>query len=365
MKFLNHIIAVLVFATLLSACKDKVVKEKSEVIRPVRYELVRKMNAQKVLTFNGVAEAGDKIELSFRSGGILTRLNVKRGQKVKKGDLLARLDNVQANLAYDQSVSALSAAQSAMNTSKSNLQRSKALYEKGSQSLSDYENAKNSFQGALDQFESAKRDKELKKSQISYGYIYAPKNGVVADKNGSINEYITSGQVVVVLNAGTDMQVNVGIPGSIINEVKLGMQTGLMFSSLESKNFEGIVIEISPMVNVNAATFPVKIEITDPTKEIRSGMIVDVIFTFGDRDTTKVSPLIIPVISVGEDGNGNFVFVIEQSDSSNVGIAKKHTIELGEITNLGFIVKTGLKEGDKIATAGLQSLLDGQKVKLQ
>ena len=67
---------------------------------------------------------------------------------------------------------------------------------------------------------------------------------------------------------------------------------------------------------------------------------------------------------MGEDSNGNFVFIIEKQDD-NIGIVKKHTISLGELTNEGFVVQKGLENGQLIATAGLQTLLDGQKVKLQ
>ena len=363
MKFKNHTILTLVITLLFSSCNDKVEK-KEEVIRPVRYEIIGRSNALKIRTFSGVATAGNEIELSFRSNGIITKLNVNVGQRVKKGDLIARLDNVQANLVYEQAVSALNASQSAMNTAKSSLERSKALYEKGSHSVSDYENAKNSFQSALDQHESAKRNKEIKQTQINYGFIYAPKDGIVAVKNGSLNENVNAGQVIVVLNAGKEIQIEVGLPGNVINKVQIGMQTEISFSALESDSFKGNVIEVAPIVNANASTFPVKVDIINPVATIKPGMVAEVTFTFGGAKNSESNSLIVPVKSVGEDGDGNFVFIIESSDNK-VGIAKKQKVTLGELTNEGFIIKSGLVEGQKIATAGLQTLLDGQKVKLQ
>jgi len=119
--FKNTTIAIAAIAMLLS-CKEEV-KEKAEVLRPVNYQEVGTANAQKIRSFSGVAKAGDEIELSFRSNGIMTTFNAKAGQQVKKGDLIAKLDNVQANLAYEQSVSALNSANSAMKTAKSALDR--------------------------------------------------------------------------------------------------------------------------------------------------------------------------------------------------------------------------------------------------
>ncbi len=363
MKYINHIILSLIITIAFSSCKQKT-EEKKEVIRPVRYEVISKGNTQKNRTFSGVASAGNEIELSFRSSGVIAILKVKVGQRVKKGDLLLKLDNVQANLAYEQSISALNSAKSEMNTAKSSLERSKALYEKGSQSLSDYETAKNSFQNALDSYESAKRKKDIGQSQINYGYIYAPKSGVIAVVNTSLNETVSSGQTMAILNAGDEVNVIVGIPESVINNIAIGMPIDINFTSLSEGDFNGSIIEIAPNVNSQTSTFPVKIDISNPSSAIKPGMVANVTFTFGPADNTQSNFMIIPVKSVGEDGNGNYVFVIESEDDK-VGIAKKQTITLGELTNAGFVVKSGLAEGQKIATAGLQTLLDGQKVKLQ
>ncbi len=363
MKYLNYLIFSLIIIVSLSSCQEKK-EEKKEILRPAKYELVRKTNSLQIRNFSGVASASEAVELSFRSSGVVTQLNAKTGKKVKKGDLLMKLDNVQAQLTYQQSLSALNSAKSAMNTAKSSLKRSKALYEKGSYSLSDYESAKNSFQSALDKFESSKRKKEIDEANISYGYIYAPKSGVIADVNIRLNEVVSSGQVVAILNAGENVDVVVGLPESVINKVSMGMSTQVTFSSLEGQEFLGQIIQISPIVDNQSSTFPIKIDIVKPISSIKPGMVANVKFTFGSKEQSNTDMLIVPVKAVGEDGDGTFVFLVNSEDGKK-GVAKKQHISLGELTNDGFLVKEGLEEGQLIATAGLQTLLDGQKVKLQ
>ncbi len=363
MKFTKYIIPVFAFLLLLTSCKEKV-EEKEVVLKPVKYQVVGTSDGQRVRTFSGSVKAGDEIELSFRANGIITELNIKVGQLVKKGGVLARLDNVQANLAYEQAKSAVNAAQSAMNTAKSSLDRIKSLFEKGSNSLSDYEKAKNSYQSALDQFESAKRNKSIQASQIEYGIIRAPKSGIIASKNVDLNEHTSAGNTIAVLNAGKGINIVVGLPENIINKVKVGMETDLGFSAINDKNLKGRVIEVSPVVDANTSVYPVKMEIIDATDAIKPGMTASVTFNFGKKNAVKDNTLVIPVKAVGEDGKGNYVFLIESTDGK-VGTVKKHPIKIGELTASGFKVESGLSAGDKIATAGLQSLLDGQKVKLQ
>lgn len=362
MRVFNYSILTLLMIFSFGSCKQKE-EQKEKVLRPVKYQVVGTMDAQKIRSFSGVARAGDEIELSFRSNGIITTLNARVGQKVKKGDLIAKLDNVQANLSYEQSVSALNTANSSMKTAKSSLERVKSLYEKGGQSLSDYEAVKNSYQSALDQYESAKRNKSIQQSQINYGYIYAPKDGIIAVKNNEPNENVSAGQVIAVLNAGEQINIMVGLPENVINKVEPGMEVIIVFSAMEER-FKGSVIEIAPVVDASSATYPVKIDITNPTNAVKPGMSASVTFNFGNTKSEADHALVVPVKAVGEDGDGNFVFVIESSDNKT-GQIKKQRIEIGELTSDGFKIKSGLSSGQKIATAGLQTLLDGQKVRLQ
>ena len=359
-KNLFKIIAVLILLNSYS-CKETV-EEKPEVLRPVKYEVVGTANALAARTFSGIAKAGDEIQLSFRTNGIITKYEVSTGDLVKKGDLIARLDNVQASLAYEQSVTAVNTAQSGMNTAKSSLDRVKSLYEKGSSSLSEYEQARNAYQSASDQYQSALRNKSIQQTQIEYGFIRAPKDGTIVQTFGAINETVSPGQVIAVLNAGNDINVSVGLPENIINKITMGMLAALSFSAIDGNTFQGTVIEISPVLDPNTVTYPVKIEINNLTDAVKSGMAASVLFELQQSEANNT--LVIPLKSVGEDGEGNYVFLIESEDGETA-IVKRQTIEIGPLTEAGFEVVSGLQAGDKIATAGLQSLLDGQKVRLQ
>ena len=129
---------------LLAACGGKE-EPKQKVLRPVVFQVVSKQGAANQRTFNGTAQTDKVINLSFRNNGIITAFNMDLGQRVRKGQLLARLDNVQARLAYEQAVAQLNSSESQMKTAKLSYDRTRSLYEKGSASLSDFENAKRSW----------------------------------------------------------------------------------------------------------------------------------------------------------------------------------------------------------------------------
>ena len=361
MKFISKLSLFTALAGLLLSCGSEQKKEE-KFLRPVKYQEVGFLGGERVRTFSGTARTDKIINLSFRSSGIITQFDMKLGQRVKKGQLLGKLDNVQSRLAYEQSITQLNSAASQMNTSKLNLNRIRSLYEKGSTSLSDFEAAKNSFKNAEESYKSAKRGVEIQQDQINYGYIYAPEDGIIASISAEVDENIQAGSSVAILNSGTDMEISLGLPESVINGVQEGMEVAVDFSSIPDQTFKAKVTEVAPAVDANTATYPVRVTVVNPSDEIKSGMAANVAFDFGNHEIDE-SRLVVPAHAVGEDSNGRFVFLIEEEGA--ITKVRKQAIEIGSLASDGFEITSGLSKGQKIATAGLQTLLDGQEVKLQ
>ncbi|WP_243398952.1 efflux RND transporter periplasmic adaptor subunit [Hanstruepera neustonica] len=351
----------MLFLTILIMACGKKEETKAEVLRPVKYTEVTYSGGEKVRNFSGTAKTEKIINLSFRNTGIIVMLDMKLGQQVKKGDLLAQLDNVQARLNYESALESKNSAESQMNTAKLSLNRVRTLYEKGSASLSDYEAAKNSYRTAVASFESAKRSVSIQAEQIKFGYLYAPENGSIASVVAEVDENVSPGQIIGVLNAGTAIEIALGLPESVINNVNKGMKVKVSFTAIPNKQFDATVSEVAPALDQNTSTYPIRVTINDNDEAIKSGMAANVMFEFGMEDQVK-RELVIPAVSVGEDGESRFVFVIEENQDKH--IVKRQPVTLGALTSEGFLVTSGLEAGQKIATAGLQTLLDGQQVKL-
>ena len=357
MKNRIRLFLLIVVITVLSCGKDE--KKDKKIIRPVKYQEIKLKTSGKSLTFSGTARTDKVINLSFRTSGIVTEHNLKIGQEVKKSDLLAKLDNVQSRLSYERAVSALNSAESQLNTAKLSFNRIRSLYEKGSASLSDFEAAKNSYKTAQESFESSKRGVDIEMEQVRYGYLYAPDNGIISAVYIELDENVSPGQTVAVLNAGTDMEVLLGIPESVINRVKQAMEVSIRLTALQEKEFIGKVSEVSPAVDANSATYPVRVVFTNPSEEVKSGMAASVKFYFNENEESG-EKLIVPAHAVGEDSNGRYVFIIKKNNDTT--IVKKQKVTIGELTAEGFEIMGGLKPNQKIVTAGLQTLLDGQEV---
>ncbi len=359
-KSLSRTVACACFAVAAVACSEAA-PEAEPVLRPVAYEEVGYTRGDRMRVFAGVAETDQSIELSFRANGIISRLDVRVGQRVRQGQLLAQLDNVEARLAYEQALSSLNGANSQRTTAKLAFGRVRSLYEKGSSSLSDFESAKDALRSAEASYESAERSVDIQKEQIGYGYIHAPQSGTIAVVAAEVNENVSPGQAVAVLNAGREMEIAVGLPESVINEVRTDMDVEVTFPALSGRTFAGRVTEVSPSIDSAATTYPVRVRLAEPSDGVRSGMAANVAFDLNHHEGAGGS-LVVPAKAVGEDGNGRFVFVVEESGPA--ATVRKQVVRVGALTAEGFEILTGLEAGQKIATAGLQTLLDGQEVQL-
>jgi RND family efflux transporter MFP subunit len=350
----------LIAIALIFACSSNQKKEEKKIYKPVKFSYVQLSDGVQTKVFNGVSQSGQESKLSFRTNGLITYLKVKTGNRVKAGQLLARVDDKDVRLSFEKAKSALLSAEIQMQTAKSSFNRTKKLYASNNVSLSDYEKAKNGFANAQSGYQNALRTLDLQKSQLEYTKIIAPTNGIVTAVNAELNEFAGAGNPIIVISAqDKDIEINVGVPEVYISKINLGDKLEVKFTSLPNKKYKGVVTEIG-YSSAGSATYPVIVRLTNQTKEVRLGMPANVEFKFGNK--TKDVKITVPVKAVGEDQNGNFVFVLTKKDDHYV--AQKAQIKLGALLPEGFQVLEGVKENDIVAIAGVRTLFTGMEVKL-
>ncbi len=357
----------------LTACGGE--DEEQRVLRPVRYGKISQTGIGDPHTFSGTSRSSKEANLSFRVAGVVQNIQVKVGDEVQAGTLVAQLDATDYRVQLQQALADLKHAQTQINSSKaqlvssqSNYQRVEKLYENNSLPLSDFEQAKTNYEAAQSQYEAAlaqvaaaQQRVESAQNQVSYAQLTAPFFGVVTEKMVEENEIVNSGTPVLTLNTEGQPEVEVGIPEAFISKIKNGQKVDIRFSTLSGQNFKGVVSEVG-FSSDGSTTYPVRVQIMNPSEEIRPGMAANVTFYFQPKSTSK-SLLMAPVQAVAEGANqSRYVFLLKKEKDHY--LVKKQAIEVGELLPSGFEVKKGLKEGDLVATAGLKSLLDGMQVRL-
>ncbi|MEO0788010.1 MAG: efflux RND transporter periplasmic adaptor subunit [Bacteroidota bacterium] len=360
---------------MLSTCGSSNTETTTEpLLRPVRYATIDQAGSLNAYSLSGVAQADQQSNISFRVGGSIRNLNVKLGDRVRRGQLIATLDPVDYSISRDQAAASeqgananLVSAENQLANARSNYRRIEQLYENNSVPLSDFEQAKLNLESAESNYEavqssliSATRQLEAARNQVSYTQLKAPFSGVISAVHVEVNELVNTGTPIVTLSSVENLEVSVGVPENMISQISNGLEVQVDFSVLPGEVFNGSVRELSYIAGT-ATTYPAIIRLEEDDDRIRPGMAANVRLPNGE--VVDQETLICPVQAVGENSDGNFVFILEAQTDGGYR-AMRRTVELAGLTEEGFLLKSGLEKGDLVATAGLKSLLDGMPIML-
>ena len=334
--------------------------EVPEILRPVRYEAVYATGGNRSRIFSGVARAGIESRLSFKVSGTIDKLPVKVGDRVKENQLIAELDPSDYRLQRQQAQASLESARATERNASANYDRVTRLYENRSVSLNELDAARASFESARAQVQALQKQLQLAQLQVGYTKLKAPVAGAIADVLVEINENVGSGQSVVKLTSGSQMEVSVAIPGVLISQVREGQNVSVSSDAMPNANYPAKVVEVGVASSESSTTFPVTVRLVQEDTGLKSGMSTEVKFDFDSAG--NLERMIVPPFSVLEDGNGQFVFTLEASDETGVGIVKRKSVTIGNLVETGLIITDGLKDGDRLITAGVSKLRDGQRV---
>ncbi len=331
--------------------------------RAVRSTVVESAKATRSRTFSGTSRASQQSRLSFKVAGTVTELPVRPGDRLRKGQLVARIDPFQYELEVERAEADLLRARAAERNAQATYERTKELYADNNASRGDLDSARANAESAEAQTRAAEKMVELSRLQVSYTALRAKEDCSVASVDAEVNENVGTGATVATVNCGDTIEVEVAIPESLIGQITEGMQTSLHFAALPKETFTGTVTEVG-VATGGGATFPVKIEVDGGHSELRTGLAAEARFDFAQ----PAGVLTVPLSAVIQGTGGTFVFIAEPLGDSegreSLARVAKRSVQVGELTADGLEVVSGLAPGERVITAGVASIYDGLEVRL-
>lgn len=330
---------------LLTACHDdpQQLKEKllggpaEERIIPVGVQVIDEVSGIVNNTYPGYLEEGQSVEMAFKYGGTLQQLNVKQGNRVRKGQTLARVSSPQMESTQRSAQATLEQAQDAYD-------RLKKVHDNGS--LPEIK-----WREMVANLEKAQSAMDLANAMLADNTITAPFDGTIAAVNAEIGENITPLKPVIRIINTNGMAVKITVPENEIAKVQVGDTAEVVIPALGDKRLNGKVIEKSMTASLLTHSYPVKVLIEQPDKELTPGMIGKVVLK---GDVSK--GIIIPANAILINQEGKFVWVAEN------GRATRRKITLAGYSGNGVIVSEGLKTGDVVIVEGYQKVSEGMRV---
>jgi multidrug efflux system membrane fusion protein len=362
-RYVAYILFLFVPLLLVNGCGKK--EEPEEVIRSIKWIKVAETTAKQVRMISGTTKPVDQTALSFAVAGTVEKVEVKLGEEVEKGQVLAELDRQPFVLAVKDAEAGLAKAQAIVVERRANYERYVALYESNNASKAELDEARASFDSAKSQVNAAQAQLGLARRDLRKTKLRSPFNGTISVKEIEPYMELPVGKAVFGLDGEeSGYEVSAAVPDSLLINLSVGDEAEVIFPTLNNRTVRGVITELGSRSRA-ASTYPVTVQLQEQYDDFRSGMSVEVAFEFIPESETGEpieTGLAVPLaaILVGE-GKTQFVFIYDEQSST----VKKTQIKPLNLRENDVLVEPGtLKAGDIIATAGVQFLTDGQKVNL-
>ncbi|MCB0462233.1 MAG: efflux RND transporter periplasmic adaptor subunit [Flavobacteriaceae bacterium] len=300
-----------------------------------------------MLEIQGNVTTKNLLVITPEYNGILTNVYVKEGQKVNKGQILAKIDD--GGLSQQ-----LAQLQIQADLGKTTFERQKRLWEQSIGSEIQYLQAKSTYESQVEAVNQLKQ-------QIAKTTVRAPFSGTIDDVLTEQGSVVGAGQTplmrIVNLN---NMYIETDVPESYISDVIKGKHVIVEFPVL-GKTIETEIRQAGDYINPANRTFKVEVGIPNSDKSIKPNLTAKLKI----NDYTNEKALLVPQSIISENAEGEqYVYVVNNKNSEEEGVASKTIIKTGKTQGDVIEVLEGIANGDEIIQEGARSVKDGQTVKV-
>jgi RND family efflux transporter MFP subunit len=275
-------------------------------------------------------------------GGQVKELFVKLGDKVKKGQLLMKLEDgiVQQNIKQ---------VENQLSFAKNIFSRQENLWKDGIGTEIQFLSAKNNV-------ESLEKQLSIVKEQLSTTNVISEVSGIVDNVTIRVGEtFVGSPMAGITIVNPTSMKAMVDVPENYVSKVRKGMPVIVTVPDI-NQSFNSQISLVSESINVTSRSFIAESKL--PSSAIIKPNQVAIIKLL---DHESKNTIVVPVETVQTDEKGKFVYILSEENGKT--IARKKSIQIGEFYDELIEVKSGLDAGDKIVSKGFQGLYEGQLIK--
>jgi membrane fusion protein, multidrug efflux system len=298
--------------------------------------------------------------MSFRVPGKLIERKVRIGAAVKKGEIVARLDPIDAERQAASAKATLEGAEHRLLFAKQQLDRDSAQSEQNLIAANQLEQTQDAYSAAQAGREQAAAQWVVARNNLEYNTLVADHDGVITSENADTGQVVSAGQAVYGLAWSGDIDVTLDAAASDLGRIAVGQAASVTFPELPGRDFDAHVREITPAADPQSRTYRVKLTLAQPGQVVRLGMTGD----------ATLSPVVVPggaaaegsftlsTTAIFHQGNSPAVWVISEGNS---------TLELRPVTVRSYsdhstVVTGGLKDGETVVLAGVHTVYAGERV---
>ena len=337
-------------------------EEKKDYIQ-VKVMKVKKEDFIDKYTVMGSIKGAIENDMRFEIEGQLARYNYREGDKIEKGKNISVLDPKDALTKADYAQSKYNSEKAAFASARERYKVYEDLFNMKALSESKLYEAKFEIQAAEARVKAALSELELAQSNLKKTNLAAPSDGILAQIIIKPGEYITTQDVVFkfISDQGTNFEVD--IPEKDLHRLAVGQKVRILSDSYSDREFDGILTEISPVVDLRTRTSKVKVNVENVSGMLRSGMFARGIIYLKELQNV----VLVPSDSVISLNNATFLVPVVMPDSRapGEGIIQMRPCVIGDKVSDKTVILEGLNIGEFVVSETQGQLSDGIQVKFQ
>lgn len=324
---------------LLAACgQQKPEEKKEEAAVPVETAKVTVGPIDAAYRGTATLEAEDEATVLAKTGGVIEHVLAEEGQRVKAGQVLARLETDRLKLEAAR-------ARAEADKARENFERNTRIYEKNLISKDLYDQsrfARDAAKAAYDLAALTLRESELR----------APISGVISTRYIKVGNAIQPNSAAFKITQMDTLHAHIYVPERDIHKLAPKQSATLTVDAWPDKAFRGAILRVNPVVDASTGTVKVTVAMTGSQRELKPGMFGRVEILYDRRDAATL----VPKDAVLTEDAAQSVFVVNDSK------AQRRSIKVGYSDSYNYEVLDGLKSGDQVVTTGQANLKDDARV---
>jgi RND family efflux transporter MFP subunit len=343
----------LTIALMTSGCFKSAVKDPR--LQPPRVEVFKAEAAgSNRSTFTGIVEARVQSDLGFRVGGKILERSVNVGQRVQKGQVLMRLDDMDLKLSFAAQQANVEAARAKYIQANADEARYAGLVKSGAVSRQEYDQARAARDSAKGQLEAAEAQARVSNNSSEYAVLLADADGVIVRTLSEPGQVVAAGQTVILLAHDGPREALINLPEGVRPDLGTSASARLYG---RDQMYQAKLRELSEAADPASRTFAARYVLEGEAASAPLGSTVTVgLLT---RQTSGSQCVQLPVGAIHDRGNGPGVWIV--GDKSEV---KFRSVTIASIGKEEVVVSSGVQAGEKIVALGAHLLHEGQAVNL-
>lgn len=303
---------------------------------------VRQENRSNSLTAVGSLSPVAGVEVSNEVVGKIKAIHFKSGQSAKQDQLLIELDT-------DTDLAELAGLQAELQLAQTRLQRSEKMVQKKYLSQADYDQH-------IAQLDQASAAVQAKRTRIDKKRIRAPFAGELGIRQVDVGQYLPEGTTIVSLQKLHPIYLDFSLPERHVSQLANNQTINITTQAYPDKSFVGKIVAISPALDANTRSLKVRAQVENNDKLLHPGMFAQVQIESGK----PLSVLTLPDTAISYNPYGDAVFLIEESEKGFK--VQSRQVVTGQSREGRVEIVSGLKEGDRVVSAGQVKLRNGMSV---